>query len=83
MLKALSEINLADLENPKAVLSGGIVVDLGSGHYRRKVQELTGVLAELKRLGKHPKAVDLRFARQAVVRCSEPTSNIEKTEKEV
>jgi hypothetical protein len=78
MLKALSEINLGDLGNPKAILCGGVVVDLGSGHYKRKVQELNGVLAELKRLNEQPKAIDLRFARQAVVRCSEPDSNIEK-----
>ncbi len=30
MLKALSEINLADLDNPRAILAGGVVVDLGA-----------------------------------------------------
>jgi hypothetical protein len=78
MLKALSEINLEDLENPKVFLRGGVVVDLGSGHYKRKVERLSQVLGELKRLEAKPKTIDLRFARQVVVRCNEPGNSIKK-----
>ncbi|HVP56518.1 MAG TPA: cell division protein FtsQ/DivIB, partial [bacterium] len=78
MLKALSEINLRDLENPRVILRGGVVVDLGSGHFRGKVDQLSQVLEELKRLGEKPKAIDLRFARQVVVRRIEPAGTTKK-----
>lgn len=78
MLKALSEINLGDLDNPRVILRGGIVVDLGGGHYKRKVERLSQVLGELKRLEAKPKTIDLRFARQVVVRCNEPSNSIKK-----
>jgi hypothetical protein len=78
MLKGLSEINLRDIENPKVFLRGGVVVDLGSGRYKLKVERLGQVLGELKRLGAKPKTIDLRFARQVVVRCNEPVNSVEK-----
>jgi hypothetical protein len=71
MLAMLSEVNLADLKNPRLVLAGGVEVNLGRGDYRRKVDKLNKVLLHLKRLEATPLTIDLRFARQVVVRCLE------------
>jgi hypothetical protein len=72
VMRILSEVNLGDLENPTAVLSGAVRVSLGQGDYRCKVGKLDQVLVSLKRLNSSPKTIDLRFARQAVVTCNEP-----------
>jgi hypothetical protein len=78
MMKVLSEVNLEDLENPRAILSGGVTVSLGQGDYCRKIEKLNQVLLYLKRLKASPKTIDLRFSRQVVVKCSEPKPNSEK-----
>ncbi|MFZ1947595.1 MAG: cell division protein FtsQ/DivIB [bacterium] len=78
LMKVLSEINLADLTNPKAVLLGGVSVNLGQGDYRSKMENLIQVLLHLKRLNASPRTIDLRFSRQVVVKCSEPKRNLEK-----
>lgn len=66
----LSEVNLRDIEQPKAILSRGIVVDLGSGGYRTKAERLAQVLVQATHLNMIPKSVDLRFDRQVVVKWS-------------
>jgi hypothetical protein len=78
LAKVLSEINLADLANPTAVLFGGVTVNLGQGEYRDKMDHLVQVLLHLKRLKASPRTIDLRFSRQVVVKCSEPKRNPEK-----
>jgi cell division septal protein FtsQ len=78
LMKVLSEINLGDLSNPKAVLFGGVTVNLGQGEYRNKMENLIQVLLHLKRLNASPRTIDLRFSRQVVVKCSEPKRNLEK-----
>jgi hypothetical protein len=72
LFKMLSEVNLGDLRNPAAVLSGGITVILGKGDYADKIDELNMVLANLGQMGMQARSIDLRFARQAVVTCAEP-----------
>jgi hypothetical protein len=78
MMKMLSEVNLANLDDPRAILAGGVVVDLGGGDYRQKVDKLSQVLLHLKGLNASPKTIDLRFARQVVVTCNEPHRSIAK-----
>ncbi len=78
MMKMLSEVNLENLNDPRVILRGGVTVDFGGGDYKRKVEKLNQVLLHLKRLNASPKTVDLRFARQVVVKCNEPHRDIEK-----
>jgi hypothetical protein len=82
MLARLSEVNLADLENPRLVLAGGVAVNLGQGDYRCKVDRLDKVLVHLRRLRATPAVIDLRFARQVVVKCSEQKPDPAETEAE-
>lgn len=72
VMSILSEVNLGDLKNPTAILSGAVRVSLGQGDYRSKVAKLDQVLVGLKRINSSPKTIDLRFARQAVVTCDQP-----------
>jgi hypothetical protein len=72
VISILSEVNLGDLANPTAILTGAVKVSLGRGDYRCKVAKLGRVLAGLDRLNCTPRTIDLRFARQAVVTCNEP-----------
>ena len=65
--RLLSEVNLADLERPRAVLSGGIVAELGHGAYRNKVGKLRQILLQARQLNMHINRIDLRFGCQAVV----------------
>jgi len=66
-LDLLSEVNVEDLENPRAVLFGGIVVELGAGDYRSKIRRLRQVLLQAPGLGIRPTRVDTRFGPQVVV----------------
>jgi hypothetical protein len=65
----LSEINLENLEQPRVVLSGGIVAELGQGGYGGKVRRLSQVLLQASHLNMKLKRVDLRFGRQVIVEC--------------
>ena len=77
MLKMLSEVNLGDLRNPTAILTGGVKVSLGKGDYTGKIDKLDRVLANLERLKISAKTVDMRFDRQAVVTFMEPKRKTE------
>jgi hypothetical protein len=70
LMDMLSEVNLANLEHPKVILSGGIVAELGQGRYRSKIVRLNQVLMQTSRLSMQPESVDLRFGRQVIVNCS-------------
>jgi hypothetical protein len=72
LMDMLSEVNLADLEHPKVILSGGIVVELGQGRYRNKIVRLNQVLMQASRLSMQPEYIDLRFGRQVIVNCDNP-----------
>jgi hypothetical protein len=63
----VSEVDVSDLDNPRAVLCGGTSVDLGKGGYPRKARRLMQVLGQLDRIRTRAKRIDLRFAGQAVV----------------
>lgn len=69
LMDMLSEVNLADLEHPKVILSGGIVAELGQGRYRSKIVKLNQVLMQAPGLGMQPEYIDLRFGRQVIVSC--------------
>ena len=84
VMRILSEVNLGDLDSPKVILIKGVTVYLGQGDYRRKVEKLNQVLLHLNRLKASPKTIDLRFARQVVVKCDDPKRSIdESVDKEV
>jgi hypothetical protein len=63
----LSEVNVADLENPKVILCGGVVVEIGTGDYATKIRRLRQVLLRAPELGIRPYRVDMRFGPQVVV----------------
>jgi hypothetical protein len=63
----LSEVNVADPENPKVILCGGITVEIGTGDYRTKTGRLHQILLQAPSLGVYPDRVDMRFGRQVVV----------------
>lgn len=68
----LSEVNLEDIANPRLVLCGGGVVDVGRGDYSNKFRRLVQVWLQCLRLGIRVKRIDLRFSGQVIV---EPASN--------
>jgi len=67
MSKILSEVYLEDLENPRVVLCGGVMVEIGAGDYRTKIARLRQVLLQAPDLGIRPTRVDMRFGPQVVV----------------
>jgi hypothetical protein len=67
----LSEVNVADLENPRAVLCGGITVEMGTGAYAGKVRKLHELLLQAPEIGIRPTRVDMRFGPQVVVEYQE------------
>jgi hypothetical protein len=63
----LSEVHIEDLENPRVVLCGGVMVEIGAGDYRTKIARLRQVLLQAPELGIRPTGVDMRFGPQVVV----------------
>jgi hypothetical protein len=78
VMSRLSEINLEDLEQPRVVLSGGIVADLGQGGYADKVQRLHQVMVQAAQLNIKPKRIDLRFGCQVIVECDKDPRGTDK-----
>jgi hypothetical protein len=74
----VSEVNLRHLGNPRAVLCGGLVVDIGAGAYIKKIDRLHQVLLQAEYLGIRPTRVDLRFGRQVVVEYESLASEVRK-----
>jgi len=67
----LSEVNVSDLGQPRAILKGGTIVEVGTGDYSRKIDRLHQVLLQAPHLGMRPTRVDLRFDRQVIVEYSQ------------
>ena len=67
MPEILSEVYLNDLENPRVVLCGGVMVEIGAGDYRTKIARLRQILLQAPELGIRPTRVDMRFGPQVVV----------------
>jgi hypothetical protein len=63
----VSEVNVSDLDNPRVILCGGVVVEIGSGDYSMKIRRLRQILLRAPELGIRPCRVDMRFGRQVVV----------------
>lgn len=78
LMEMLSEVNIATLERPKAILRGGIVAELGKGGYRVKIQRLNQVVMQALRLKMQPEYVDLRFGRQVIVKCDKAQRVLDK-----
>jgi hypothetical protein len=74
----LSEVNVSDLGQPRAILKGGTIVEVGTGDYSRKIDRLHQVLLQAPHLGIRPRRVDLRFDRQAIVEYSQVPSRARK-----
>jgi hypothetical protein len=71
LFKMLSEVNVSELQHPRVILRGGVVVELGRGDYSTKVERLRQVLVQAPHLGMYPTRVDLRFTRRAIVQYRE------------
>ncbi len=71
MPEILSEVYLEDLENPRVVLCGGVIVEIGTGDYGTKIARLSQVLLQAPELGIRPTRVDMRFGPQVVVEYEE------------
>jgi hypothetical protein len=69
LMNMLSEVNTSNLEQPRVILSGGIVAELGQGRYRAKIRRLSQIIMQAPRLKMRPESVDLRFGRQVIVKC--------------
>lgn len=67
LLDLVSELNVEEIDNPRLVLCGGIVVDVGRGNYMTKFRRLAQVWLQSKKLGIKMKRIDLRFAGQVIV----------------
>jgi hypothetical protein len=78
LMDMLSEVNMASLERPRAILRGGIVAELGKGGYRVKIRRLNQVVMQALRLKMRPDYVDLRFGRQVVVKCDKAQRVLDK-----
>jgi hypothetical protein len=78
LLGLLSEVNLKDTGSPRAVLSGGLIVELGQGDLRRKLARLAEVLIQLEDMKADTRRIDLRFGGQVVVDCGEVPRRFEK-----
>jgi hypothetical protein len=74
----LSEVNVSDLRQPRAILKGGTIVEVGTGDYARKIDRLHQVLLQSPHLGMCPRRVDLRFDRQVIVEYSQVPSRARK-----
>jgi hypothetical protein len=78
LLMMLSEVNVTDLNQPRAILKGGTIVELGAGDYPGKIDRLHQVLLQAPHLDMCPRRVDLRFDRQVVVEYSQVPSRARK-----
>jgi len=67
MQDVLSEVYLGDLGNPRVVLCGGTIVEIGLGDYVTKMERLRQILLQAPDLGIRPTRVDMRFGQQVVV----------------
>ena len=67
LMGVLSEINLEDLERPRAILTGGTLAELGHGAYVAKVERLSQVLMQARQRNMCVARVDLRFGGQVIV----------------
>jgi hypothetical protein len=67
----LSEVNVTDLENPRAILCGGTAVEMGTGAYTGKIRRLHQILLQAPEIGIRPTRVDMRFGSQVVVEYQE------------
>jgi len=74
----LSEVNVSDIREPRAILKGGTIVEVGTGDYSRKIDRLHQVLLQAPHLGMCPRRVDLRFCRQVIVEYSQVRSRARK-----
>lgn len=71
LFKMLSEVNVSDRDQPRAILKGGTIVEIGTGNYARKIDRLHQVLLQAPHLDMCPRRVDLRFNRQVIVEYSQ------------
>ena len=78
LLALLSEVNLKDSGSPRAVLLGGLTVELGEGGFHRKLAKLAKVLIQLEDMEVEARRIDLRFGGQVVVDCGEIHRSFEK-----
>jgi hypothetical protein len=67
LLSILSEVNVSEPKNPRAILCGGVTVELGSGRYRLKTSRLHQVLLQVPDLNMRARRVDLRFSGQVIM----------------
>ncbi len=78
LFKMLSEVNLSDLKEPRAILKGGTIVEIGTGDYARKIDRLHQVLLQAPHLDMCLRRVDLRFNRQVIVEYSQARNRARK-----
>ena len=71
LFQMLSEVNISDLSQPRAILKGRVIVEVGSGNYPRKIDRLHQVLIQAPHLDICPERVDLRFDRQVIIEYSQ------------
>jgi hypothetical protein len=71
LFKMLSEVNVSNLEQPRVILKGGTIVEIGTGDYAMKIDRLHQVLLQVPHLDMFPRRVDLRFNRQVVIEYSQ------------
>jgi hypothetical protein len=69
LIAEISEINLTHWENPRVILTGGTIVDLGQGGFLGKAERLSQVMAQAEYLNTKLRRVDLRFGNQVIVEC--------------
>jgi hypothetical protein len=74
----LSEVNVSDVRQPRAILKGGTIVEIGTGDYSRKIDRLRQVLIQAPHLGMCPRRIDLRFSRQVIMEYSQVPSRARK-----
>ncbi len=63
----VSEINVGNIANPRLILCGGVVVEVGRGDYTNKFRRLAQVWLQCSRLGVEARRIDLRFSAQVIV----------------
>jgi cell division septal protein FtsQ len=78
LMDMLSEVNLENIEHPKATLSGGVLAELGHGDYVGKVARLSQILLQARQLDMRVTRIDLRFAGQVVVECDRTLRKFDK-----
>lgn len=75
-LDRISEIIVDDKLEVRLVLSGdGIIVDVGSGDFERRLLRLKTLLSEIERIGNNADYIDLRYGDQAIVRLDKSYKN--------